>query len=199
MRKHIWNLGQILLGGTAMAVAIQMLLVPNDLVIGGISGLAIIVRHLTGWPTGVLIFLINAPIFLMALRTYGFRFLLTALFGVGVTSILVDTLALVDFVLTDSMILVAIYSGVLIGAAVALLFRAGSATGGVDILARFGHRRWPRFTLGSFILCIDGTIILFGALVFGQIELAMYAAIAAFTLKKTVDLILQRDKAKVTT
>jgi len=198
MRKHLWTFGQIMAGAVLLSIAIQLLLVPNNLVTGGISGLAIILHYFTGWPTGVLIFLINAPIFLFALRQLGLVFLLTALAGVAMKSILVDLLAPLGLVITEDLLLVAIYSGALIGAGVALLFRAGSCSGGVDLLSRLIRLKRPDLTIGWLILLIDGVIIIAGALVFWQIELALYAVISAYVLKRVVDALLKSVYSKET-
>ena len=192
MRKYIQTFVLIVAGGISVAIGVQFFLVPNNLVTGGISGLAIILRYFTGWPTGVLIFAINAPIFLFAFRQLGLAFLLTALAGVLTKSILVDVFAMFEFVPTQSLIVAAFGSGLFIGLGVVLFFRAGSCSGGVDLLARLILMKRPDWTLGRAIFLIDAAIILAGALVFRQIELALYAVVAVFTLKWVIDAVLKR-------
>ena len=199
MRKHAHTAGSILLGSVLAAIGIQLFLAPNQLVIGGASGIAIIINHLTGLPMGVLMVLINAPIFLIALRNLGWVFLLTAFAGVIITSTLVDVLAFWELVPTQNLLLAAVYAGLSIGAGVALLFRAGSSSGGMDLLARLILLKRPHLTLGWALLFIDLCIIIGGVLVFRQVEMALYAGISVFVLKRTVDAVLRKDNAKTTT
>ena len=188
--------GRVVLGGLMIAFGIQFFLVPNNLVIGGVSGFAIILNHLTGLPTGLLFFLINAPVFIFALRQFGFRFILISMLGIITTSILIDLIAFWGFTATNELILVAIFGGLLIGAGVGLIISVGSSAGAVDMLARLLQVKRPDLTLGHLILCIDGTIILIGALVFQQIDLALYAVISVYILKRTIDAILSRSGAQ---
>ena len=171
-------------------------MVPNSLVIGGISGIAIIIHHFTGWPVGVLFFAINAIAFLAALRPLGFAFIFTALVGVVTTSVLIDVLALFALVPTQNLLIVAAASGALIGVGIALIFRVGSSTGGIDIACRLIMRKWPDWTLGRLILLFDGSIILAGALVFWQIDLALYAIVSVYILKRVLDAVLYRRKSE---
>ena len=189
-------LGKIALGGLAIAIGIQFFLVPNQLIIGGISGLAIMINYITGLPTGLSFFIINAIVFLFALRQFGVRFILVCLFGVAVTSILVDTIAFLGFVATQELILATVFGGLLIGVGVGLILSAGSCSSGVDMMARLLREKRPNLSFGYLILCIDGVIIIIGALVFRQIDLALYAIIAVYILKRAVDYTLSRTSAQ---
>jgi len=192
LREHGITFGKIILGGALIAVGVQFFLVPNQMVIGGISGLAIILHYVTGLPTGALIFLINAPIFLLTLRSLGLRFILTALVGIVTTSILVDAMAFLGFSATHDLILVTIFAGLTIGAGVGLIIAAGSSAGGTDMIARLVHKRRPGVSIGTGILVTDGLIIIAGALVFRDIDMALYAILSAYILKRIIDLILSR-------
>ncbi|MCL2563664.1 MAG: YitT family protein [Oscillospiraceae bacterium] len=194
LRQHAETFGSILAGGVIIAIAIQIFLVPNQLVTGGISGIAIIINHFTGWPVGVLFFAINAVMFAIALKPLGWVFILTAFVGIVTTSVLVDVLALFEFVLTENLLIVAASSGALIGAGIALIFRVGSSTGGIDIASRLIMRKRPDLTLGHLILIFDGAIIIAGAVVFRQVDLALYAIVSVYILKRVVDAILYRKK-----
>ncbi|MCL2588645.1 MAG: YitT family protein [Oscillospiraceae bacterium] len=187
---------KVILGGAILALGIQFFFVPSSLVTGGASGLAIIFHHITGLPTGVLLFLINLPVFLVALKALGLRFVLTALLGILVTSALVDGLALLNFTVTYDLILVSIFGGVLVGAGVGLLLAAGSSGGATDILARLIHMRRPQMGLAVLILIIDTSIIITGAFVFRNLDLTLYGIIAAFVIKQVIDAILRWDAAK---
>ena len=192
MREYAKVFGWVLIGNTLIAIGIQMFLAPNHLVIGGTNGIAIITNYLTGWPTGLVIFIINIPLFLCALKFLGFFFLLTSITGIVIISVLVDLFAFWELVFTEEMILVAIFGGLFIGTGIALVFRAGSSTGGMDLLARLVMLRWPDMTLGGLLFVFDGLVILAGALVFRQLDMALYAIISVYVLKRSVDAVLHK-------
>ena len=187
---------KIVLGGLMIAIGIQIFLVPNYLIVGGISGIAIVLNYITGLSIGFLFFTVNALVFLFALRQFGVRFVLVSLLGVAVTSVLVDSIALLGFVATQDLLLAAIFGGLLIGAGVGQILSAGSCSSGVDMLARLLRAKRPEMTFGHLILCIDGSIVLMGALVFRQVELALYAIISVYILKRAVDYTLPRTSAQ---
>ena len=196
MRKHLNTAWSILAGSVLTAIGIQFFLVQNQLVIGGISGLSIIINYFSGWPVGILIFAINAPIFLLALRHLGFLFLLTAFLGVVASSAAVAVLASLELIITEDMMLSAIFGGFFIGAGIAMLFRVGSSAGGVDIIARIILGKRPNLTLGWLMFLIDFSIIVVGVFIFREIEMALYAVISIFVLRQTVDMVLYRGKSK---
>jgi len=168
------------------------------MVLGGVSGLATIVHYLTGWPAGMLIALINVPIFVLALIFCGRSLVLYSFLGVITTSVLVDAFAVIGFVVTDNLLLVAVYSGVLVGTGGGLLLSAGASAGGTDLAARVIHTKWPNRSLGQFILILDASIVALGALVFRRYESALFAGIAIFIMIRIVDYMLyDRDMAKL--
>jgi len=197
-QKHVVKCAKITLGGALVSVGLQFFLVPNSMVLGGVSGLATIVHYLTGWPTGLLIALMNIPIFVLALIFCGRSLVLYSFLGVITTSVLVDAFAMTEFVVTDNLLLVAVYSGVLLGTGGGLMLSAGASAGGTDLAARVIHTKLPNRSLGQFILLIDASIIALGALVFGRYESALFAGIAIFILIRIIDYMLyDRDMAKL--
>jgi len=204
MRKHVHTYASILAGGILIAVGLQLFLVPHQLIIGGITGSVMIINHFVGGSMGLLIFLVNAPIFLIALLKLGRFFLMNAFLGVIVCSVFVDILASFELVITENLMLAAIYAGLIIGTGIALLYRVGSASGGVDILARLIRLQRPDLSVGLLVFLIDLVIILVGAIVFGQIEMPLYAGISIFMLKWSIDTVLrmmgdESEKTKVET
>ena len=189
-KKLILQYGKIALGGALVAIGLQLFLIPNSMVIGGTSGLATIISYLTGLSVGVLIVLLNLPLFLLALRILGRSTVFTALIGVFVTSILVDVFAATGIVVTEDLLLVAVYGGSLVGIGCGLTISANSSVGGTDLAARLIRKKRPDMTMGRLILMIDATIVVMGSFVFGRIEIAMYAVISIFILNRIIDAIL---------
>ena len=177
--------------GTAMyAVGFQIFLYPNAIIVGGVSGIAMIINMLTSLPVGVLTIILNVPLFIMAWRSFGSKFLVGSLVGMLLSSVFVDLLAIFNLYPTDDMLLACFIGGAVKGVGLGLVYYVGATTGGADIVAKFARRRFPYINFGTIVLVMDCIIIIVFAIVFKKIESAMYAVIAMFVTSKAIDLVL---------
>lgn len=177
--------------GTAMyAVGFQIFLYPNAIIVGGVSGIAMIINMLTSLPVGVLTIILNVPLFIMAWRSFGSKFLVGSLVGMLLSSVFVDLLAVFNLDPTDDMLLACFIGGAVKGVGLGLVYYVGATTGGADIVAKFARRRFPYINFGTIVLVMDCIIIIVFAIVFKKIESAMYAVIAMFVTSKAIDLVL---------
>jgi len=182
---------KIILGSLIASLPMPFLLVPNNVVLGGVGGLTVIVHHFTGWPLGVLLFALNAPLFVLAFFFLGRSFIAKAFLGVASSSVFVQLFSMIDFVLTHDPLLIALVSGVFIGIGAGIFISAGGSGGGIDLLARMVMKKFPdRFSLGQVIMCFDFSIVLIGALVFRRLDNTIYALLTIFIIIKLIDLIL---------
>lgn len=175
-----------MLGTAVIAVAFNMFLVPNRIAAGGISGLGVVFFYLLDLPVGITILLINLPLFMLAARYLGWRFLPRGLFGAFSLSILVETLAFLPAVTRD-LLLASLYGGVAMGVGVAIIFRAGGSTGGTVLAAQLLNKVFG-FTTGQSLLGVDSLVVVLAGVVF-SLELAMYALIALFVSSRVIDLV----------
>jgi len=188
----------VLAGSVVFALGLQLFLVPNEIVPGGITGIAMVINYLTGLPVGTLIMLINVPIFLAAWKALGRLFALKSLLGTAVSSAAVDLIAMTDIIATHDHLLAAVYGGVLMGAGLGVIFACGASTGGSDILAKLLEKKYAHVNLGQLMLVVDVFVVLLGVVVFRSYDIAMYALITIFISSKVIDLILYGfDYAKV--
>lgn len=188
----------IVVGAAAYAAGFQFFFYPNDIVTGGVTGVAMIINYLTDLPVGVMIIIINIPLFALAWKRFGLRFMLGSLVGMGVSSVLVDLFSLIGLSATDNPLLACIYGGLFTGFGLGLIYLAGVTTGGVDIIAKIVRRRRPHMNFGTIILIMDVVVISTFALVFDKFDSAMYAIIGMFISAKTIDLVLYGiDTSKV--
>ena len=182
---------KIILGSLIVSLPMPFLLVPNDVVLGGIGGLTVIVYHFTGWPLGVLTLALNAPFFILAFFFLGRSFIAKAFLGVFSVSVFIQLFSMIDFVLTRDPLLIALVSGVLIGIGAGLFISAGGSGGGIDLLARMIMKKFPdRFSMGQIIMCFDFSIVFLGAAIFRRLDNAIYALLTIFIVIKLIDLIL---------
>lgn len=180
----------IVIGCALYAVSFQFFMYPNDIISGGVTGIAMIINYITGWPVGVMIIIMNVPLFALSWKRFGFHFMVGSLVGMLLSSVLVDLLATFHIVATRNLLLACIYGGVVKGMGLGLVYFAGATTGGVDIMAKFVRARFPYINFGTIILMIDFLVIATFAVVFDKYESSMYSVIAMFIVSKVVDTVL---------
>ncbi len=188
--KTLLNYLIILVGGFIYAVGFQFFMYPNAIVSGGITGIAMILNTFTGFPVGMMVIILNIPLFAISWRHFGLDFMLGSLAGVAISSIFVDLLATTGIVLTDEPMLGAVIGGVIKGAGLGAIYYVGATTGGIDIVAKMLRQRYSQFNFGTMILIMDSLIIVVYAAVLGNYESAMYSVIAMFVVSKVIDLVL---------
>ncbi len=171
----------VFVGSALLALAVDLFLVPADLASGGVTGLAQILHHYTGWPIGLMVALFNVPLFALGWRFLGGpRFAVRTAFSVLVFSALVD--GLVRFLppegLTHDPMLNVLYGGVIGGVGAGLIYRGRSTSGGTDILARV-LTRWRGIPISQSYLLADALVMLLAGLTFGW-ERALYALVMLY-------------------
>lgn len=176
----------IVIGAAIVSFSINTLILPNEIADGGVTGIAIVLHYLFGWPVSWAVLLLNLPLFIMGFRMVGRDFLVFSVVGVSVLS---ATLSLTTHLpaLTDDTLLAAISGGVLSGIGMGIIFRSRGSLGGTDILAVLFTRK-TSFSVGQILLGIDAVIFIVAAILFGP-EVAMYAIIYMFIATRVVDLV----------
>lgn len=158
---------KLVVGSALVAAAFQFFTFPNSIVSGGVTGIAQIIRLLTGIPVGVLSILINIPIFYLGWRhRLGTRRLVLALCVMALISVLIDALALTGLVVTDEPMLGAVYGGVLNGAGYGLIYTTSTTGGGTDIVAKMLRRRYPYINFGTLLFGMNVVVVLTFAFLF---------------------------------
>ena len=163
---------------------------PNAIVAGGVTGVAMLINAFTRLPVGMLIIVLNVPLFLISWRHFGLDFMIMSLVGMLLSSVFVDLLAFTQIVMTGDPMLAAVIGGVIKGAGLGAVYYVGATTGGVDIVAKFLRQRFAQINFGTLILLMDTVIIVLYAASLGNYESAMYAVIAMFVVSKVIDLVL---------
>ena len=180
----------IVVGAALFAAGFQFFLYPNSIIVGGVSGIAMIINLLTKLPVGLLTIVLNIPLFIIAWRYFGTGFIVSSLVGMLLSSVFVDLFALLSISPTNDMLLACIIGGAVKGLGLGIVYYAGATTGGTDIIAKFIRLRFPYLNFGTVVLITDCFIIVAFAAIFNKIESAMYAAITMFVVSKVVDLVL---------
>jgi uncharacterized membrane-anchored protein YitT (DUF2179 family) len=175
----------VFLGATMSALGYALFLVPHQIAAGGVSGISIIVNAFTGWPVGLMILAMNAPLLVLGyLQLGGWRFVYRTLVGVVIFSVGSDLFLaylprlMPTYPLTQDLLLNTIYGGIVGGIGGGLIYRAGSSLGGTGIIGRIVQRRTGQ-PLSQVYLYTDSAIIATAGLAFGW-ELALYALLVLF-------------------
>lgn len=192
LKKHMtwWDALRIMAGTAMTSFAFRFLTFPNHIVSGGVTGIAQIVNMLTGFPVGVFTILMNIPLFLLAWKKLGRRFVVLTAVCMGLSSVSIDLLEKLAWPLTEEPMLAAVYGGVIKGAGFGLIYTTGATTGGVDIPARILRRKYPHINFANFSLAINAVIILSFAVIFRRFDSSMYTLICMYISSKVISLIL---------
>jgi len=174
----------IVIGALVAAAGIQCILVPANLLTGGVTGLAILLRYLTGIEIGIWVLLLNIPIFLAGYRFVSRRFTIYSLLGVLALAGFLYLFTYFPFMIGDPL-LSALLGGVLNGLGLGIIFRSKASSGGTDIIAIIVKRLWG-FNIGHTSLMVNLLVVGLLALVI-DIHVAMYSAIAIFVTSRVID------------
>jgi uncharacterized membrane-anchored protein YitT (DUF2179 family) len=191
---YVRDYGLIAVGMLIQAVGLQLFLVPAQLASGGVSGLAQLINHFTGWPIGLMVFIGNIPLFAIGWRFLGGRrFTLRTLFAVATFAFFTDAVLFLPFFprngLTNDIVLDALYGAVLVGIGSGLVYRGQATSGGSDILARILNH-WRGIPMTQSYLLTEAVVILSAGLVFGWTK-ALYALVSLYVSGLVVDATLE--------
>lgn len=190
-KELMWDVLADIAGGLFYALGIYTFAKTANFAPGGLSGLALITHHLWGLPIGIMTLVFNIPVILLSFRLLGKRFLFKSLRSMIVCTLFVDfLLPAVSSPYTGSPLLAALYSGIFLGAGLAVLYMRGSSSGGTDFLTMSVKVLRPHMSLGAVTMIIDLIIILMGWPVFGNIDSVLYGIVATGVTSIVIDKIM---------
>ncbi len=190
VREGVTDVLMWIIGCLLYAAAMNVFNVPNQIAPGGVSGIAMLLNHLFHTPIGLMVLAINVPIFLIAWKFLGWRFLLNSMIATVLLSVSIDVTAPFLPAYQGDRLLAALFGGVLSGAGMALIFIRGATTGGVDIISRLLRRKWPHLPMGRLIMFCDLVVVAAAWIVYGNMESALYAIIVIFVSGQVIDYIM---------
>jgi len=197
IRRQVRNYIAITVAATVYAAGISLFLDPNNVAPGGVTGISILLSHVTGLSTGMLIMVLNIPMILLGMWKFGWRFIVSTFYTLFVISVATDLLKPLGGLTRDPM-LAAIAGGTLTAAALGVVFRAGATTGGMDIVIKVLRLKYPHMRTGSLFLITDVIIASCSLFVFGKVDTVLHALIAVFLMSGVLDVVLYgRDEAKL--
>lgn len=184
---------QITLGALLSAIAVRVFLVPNNVVTGGLTGVAQLLNSLVGTPVGAVVLALNIPLLIFGWRRLGgFVFGVRTAYAIVVMSVAIDALAPYARPVTSDPLLYSLYGGLLDGVGLGLILRARGTAGGTDIIARLVETR-TGIQPGRTLLFCD-VLIFTGALFAYGPEKILYALLVAFVATRAIDFVLSAGR-----
>ncbi len=184
----------------------NLFLIPFKLAPGGVSGLSTVIYYLLDGmiPVGILMIILNVPLFLLGYKNKGRKFVLRSLYGAILLSVIIDLTSpffhwLINeyFIYFDNsmaepdLLLYSIIGGGVMGFGLAIVLKEDATTGGTDLMASVLKKLMPGFSLGQHLLFMDGFVIVFATIAFKSVKLGLYAALSLYIASKTIDAYLE--------
>jgi len=190
-KREALNVLFILLGSIIVTLGIVGFLTPNKIAMGGTSGLSIILYYLLEWPMGILLLGLNLPILLLTIKHVGRRFIIKSVLAMVLLSVFIDVFneVLEIQAFSENLMLSTIYGGLMTGVGLGLIFKGEASAGGGTLIARVVSNKTD-LKPGTVILMIDVVVVAISALVFKNLELALWSIISIYVTSKFVDLIV---------
>lgn len=190
LKNNFYNLVKSIIGTALMALSINLFLLPNQLTTGGFSGIGTVVFYLFKVPVGTIVFILNIPLFIIAFFRCGKRFLFGIISGTFFLSFFINLFEGIQSA-TTSRFLACIYGGIISGIGSAIVLNANSSTGGSDLLAQIIRTYRPNLKTGNLIVILDTIIVIANAIIFKEIEIGLYSAIAIYMMGKVLDIFFE--------
>lgn len=180
------NFAAILAGAAIMGFGINYFNIANNLAEGGITGIAVLLKLSFDWDPGLTSLLINIPLLLLGWKVLGRTTLIYTVFGTVCVSVFLWLFGRFRLPL-DDLLLASLFAGAFVGIGLGVIFRFGGTTGGVDIIARIGHKYfgWP---IGRTILAAD-ILVIAASLTHLTVQQAMYTVVAVFIGARVIDVV----------
>lgn len=198
-KRLLQSYAVITLGSILYALSYDWFFAPNQVAMGGITGLAQVINALLpSLPVGGMVLVMNIPLFFLGWRYIGGHLLVSSLYAMAVSSLAIDLIARLYAFQPQDPMLAALFGGALLGLGLGLVFSRGATTGGTDIVTRLIKLKLPWLPMGKIMLIPDFAIIALAAAVFGRLESGLYGLVALFVSAKVMDTVLYgMDTSKV--
>ncbi|MEK5206993.1 MULTISPECIES: YitT family protein [Psychrobacillus] len=177
----------IILGALITAIGLEAVLIPNDIIDGGITGISILFSHMTGYSLSLFLFVLNIPFIFIGYKELGKSFAFSSVIGITALSISTSLLHHIPSIISGDTMLVAVLGGIMIGLGIGIVLRKGGALDGTEILAILIAKKFP-LSVGEVIMSINVLIFSFAMLIYG-LKGALCSAIAYFIAMKVIDMV----------
>ena len=193
----IKNIGLILFGNTLYALAVTAFILPNGLITGGTTGLALVFYHQFGIPVSIFVSVFNIAMFILGAIILGKSFALTTLISTFYFPFILGIFENISMLqdLTDDKLLSAIYTGIIIGVSIGIVIKAGASTGGMDIPPLVLNKKFG-ISVSMSLYAFD-FLILLAQMLFANKEQVLYGILLIMIYTVILDKVLIFGKSRM--
>lgn len=192
--KYLRDTIYLIIGSILISVSLNMFLLPAQIVLGGVYGIAMMLNYYFALPVGAMTIALNVIPVIINIKIYGFRFLIGTIIGTVVSSVFTDYLTFWPKTTADPAI-AAIIGGILIGMGYGMLLMRGFTTGGTDLIGWMVKPLLRSFSVAKLIFAADMSIIVVAALITKSFDGLIYSFIATYITAKALDFTAQSISA----
>lgn len=194
MRKELLKIAfvrmlWITIGTLIAAFSLECILIPNDVIDGGIVGISIMANYLTKYPLGLFLIVLNLPFVVMAFQKFGKMFVFLMFYGLITLALFSEAFLHTKYVFTNDTLLAALFGGMILGTGVGIVLKSNASLDGTEIMAMKLAQKQP-FSVGEIIMFFNIFIFIVAGFVYGP-DKAMYSAITYFIAYRLIDIVLQ--------
>lgn len=194
--RHLQNFIPISIGTAIFAFGLHIIVIPNQLMEGGLTGIALLLNYVLSIPPSLTTLVLNIPLFYVGWKAFGGKAMFYTVYGtlslsffLWVMELLIKRGWITPFYAGNDYILAALYAGVTIGIGLGIVFRYGGTTGGVDILARLGNKK-RGWSVGQVIFAMD-ILVIGSSLFYIPLVKVLYTLVTVFIASRIIDYITE--------
>ncbi len=178
----------IFVGSIIAAAGLELFLIPNEVIDGGVVGISIMMHSITDLPLGLFLVVLNIPFLFLGYKQIGKNFAIATVIAICFLSFWSEIFTPIPPVTVDSF-LAAIFGGIVDGIGVGLIMRAGGSLDGTEIVAIIMDKK-SVFSVGEVVMFINLFILSSAGLLYGW-DKAMYSLVAYFVIAKMIDVVIK--------
>ena len=178
----------IFIGALIASVGLELFLIPNEVIDGGVVGLSIMAQTLSGFSIGMFLIIFNLPFLYLGYKQIGQNFAIATMVAICFLAGWSEVMEEIPAVTTDPF-LAAIFGGIIDGVGVGLIIRAGGSLDGTEIVAIIMDKK-SVFSVGEVVMFINLFILSSAGLLYGW-DKAMYSLVAYFVISKMIDVVIK--------
>ena len=183
-KRYLLKYFMVTLGILLDAIALELFLVPNSVLDGGLTGISLMIQYKTGWPLGLIVSVFNLPFIFLGMKQVGKRFALAYTYALAVFTLFTQLFHHVAPVTENELLSVA-FGGFLLGAGVGLVLRGGACIDGTELVALMISRKSAAST-GVVILVFNLIIFTVASFLFG-VDRALLSLLTYYIASRIID------------
>ncbi len=184
----IYRFTMIILGAGLAAASIELFLIPNQIIDGGIIGISLILDYITPLNFAILVIVLNLPFMFSGYKQIGKTFAISSLVGIVFLAFFETQFHHFE-AFTSELILATVFGGLTLGVGVGLVIRHGGSLDGTEIFSILITKKIP-FSIGEVVMFLNIFVFAWAGFVFGP-ERAMYSILTYYIAYKTIDTVIQ--------